>query len=124
MVDGGGDFREHVVEVGKVALMEEASTGDDFWGSGGRGGVSPVEREGVWGGNDGLEVIITIKFDQPGYFYRRDLLCWIISDVDELSIVEDEVFKETDTLVRETTVWVVACVGGAEVVPVVSGGEG
>jgi hypothetical protein len=86
--------------------------------------MGPVEREGVGGGDDGLEVIITFEFDQPGYFNRRNLLCWVISNVDELSIVEDEVFKETDALVWEAIVWVVACVGGAEVVPVVRGGEG
>jgi hypothetical protein len=86
--------------------------------------MGPVEREGAWGGNDGLEVIIAFKFHQPGYFNGRNLLCWVISDVDEFSIVEDEVFKETDALVWEAIVWDVACVGGAEVVPVVRGGEG
>jgi len=30
-MDGRGDFRKHMVEVGEVALMEETSPGDYFW---------------------------------------------------------------------------------------------
>jgi hypothetical protein len=31
VVDSGGDFRKHMVEVGEVALMEKTSPGDYFW---------------------------------------------------------------------------------------------
>lgn len=124
MVNSGGNFGEHVIEIGIVALMEETSFRDDLgWGGGGRV-VCPVEWERVGGGNNGMEVIIALKFNQPRYFDRRDLLCGVVSDVDEFSIVEDEVFKEADALVRKTIFRVVTSVGGTEIAPIIRGGEG